>query len=532
MASAALRSSGSPASPSKLQAAGAAGFAVEPPIEAGPTAASACRCEGEGLSTGIVRQANTFTILAHDAGGVRKTAGGDEFAVSILRSGVRLRVKQADNGDGSYTVTYNPEISGEYLIHVHFGGEELPGSPFTCVTSARIPLPAHCSIVGDALHRAVSREQQYVEVRFKDALSNATHAEDVDCFAEPIDDAVISSAAEDELSFPSWLRAGQPASPRTSLSPRPALDAPNAAKAKVPLVVRADVSTESLRVCQLRKGRLLYVLEEKPPAADGHVRALVAVEDEEGEEEAGWRALYGGGSSAPPSPPPYAGASSSEIDVSDEPLLSPDVTGAPPDVTDPAGGASADVPPGASPPVFSTPPAASPSAVRGLSASRWSGGTGSPSRQLAASAQPVGWVTIVKEGKALVTPQRHLAAGERQQHMAAWERRKAVDKTMSINLAKGKKVADDGVSAKKSQHVGMSTKYETPISTAAPHTVSPPLPPPRTTYSTLHTLLTAVCDVCDVCYVYCASSPRVCVRACVAVMAWCADGSSAPFGTR
>jgi hypothetical protein len=314
-------------------------------------AATACKCEGEGLSTAIVRQANTFQIVVREEEGAEKPAVADvlsQLAVSITGLGNRVRAKTADSGDGSCTVSYTPETSGEYRIDVTINGEKLAGSPFTCIASTRTPHPANCSIVGDALKRAVSREQQHVEVCFRDALGNIAHAEDVDCYAEPVDE-LSSIAAEEELGLPDWLKAGQPASPRAR-SPRPEQDVGNAAKASVTLVVRAAESTDSERVCQLQRGRLLYILEEKPQDdTGGSVRALIAVEDEDAfGEEQGWRTTY-----AVSSPPLRGGRTSSPR---------------------------------------------------------------SPRRA------PVGWVTIQKDGKALIIPQRQLAAAERQQHMAAWER--------------------------------------------------------------------------------------------------------------
>ena len=89
---------------------------VPPTAEA--TAASGSRCEGAALAASIVRTNNLFTIIACDAAGVRRPTGGDEFEVRIHAGGVKLRCGVTDNGDGSYTVSYNPELSGEYSIDV------------------------------------------------------------------------------------------------------------------------------------------------------------------------------------------------------------------------------------------------------------------------------------------------------------------------------------------------------------------------------------------------------------------------------
>ena len=116
---------------------------VPPTAEA--TAASGSRCEGAALAASIVRTNNLFTIIACDAAGVRRPTGGDEFEVRIHAGGVKLRCGVTDNGDGSYTVSYNPELSGEYSIDVTLSGEHLPGSPYTCYAHTRTAhtQPAH-----------------------------------------------------------------------------------------------------------------------------------------------------------------------------------------------------------------------------------------------------------------------------------------------------------------------------------------------------------------------------------------------------
>ena len=137
--------------------------------EGAKTVAARCRVDGDGLSTATVRShdRNSFTIKAYDADGKRKREGGDAFFVNIRSGGVRLRAKVRDHEDGSYTVSYNPEVSGVYKIAVSLLGESLPGSPFECVASTPTPSAELCSLRGDALVRAVSRQQQTFEVVFR-----------------------------------------------------------------------------------------------------------------------------------------------------------------------------------------------------------------------------------------------------------------------------------------------------------------------------------------------------------------------------
>ena len=134
--------------------------------------------------------------------------------------------------------------------------------------------------------------------------------------------------------------------------------------AKSPLVVRRSDALDSDRICQLLPGRRIYLLELKQDA--NCTRALAAVDqDEEDEEEAAlafsWKATYG-------ARPFWV-----DDQIADAQLTR----------------------------------ARSPRSPR------------SPRKV------PIGWVTISKDGRQLITPHCVLAAGDRQLHMQAWARRLA-----------------------------------------------------------------------------------------------------------
>ena len=77
--------------------------------------------------------------------------------------------------------------SGEYTIDVKFLGSHLPGSPFTVHTSTRMPHPPSCSVSAAAQQKLISRELQTLDVRFRDLHGNVAHAEDIHCYAEPVE---------------------------------------------------------------------------------------------------------------------------------------------------------------------------------------------------------------------------------------------------------------------------------------------------------------------------------------------------------
>ena len=47
-----------------------------------------------------------------------------------------VRPKILDNGDGTYVVTYTPADVGRYTITVKYGGQNVPGAPFSVQTSS------------------------------------------------------------------------------------------------------------------------------------------------------------------------------------------------------------------------------------------------------------------------------------------------------------------------------------------------------------------------------------------------------------
>ncbi|XP_062435521.1 filamin-C isoform X4 [Rhea pennata] len=88
--------------------------------------ASKVRASGPGLSaSGIPASLPVeFTIDARDA-------GEGLLTVQILDpEGQPKKAAIRDNGDGTYTVSYVPDLPGRYTITIKYGGDEIPFSPF------------------------------------------------------------------------------------------------------------------------------------------------------------------------------------------------------------------------------------------------------------------------------------------------------------------------------------------------------------------------------------------------------------------
>ena len=46
-----------------------------------------------------------------------------------------------DNGNGTCTVTFKPEVTGTYTVNVTSAGKPLAGSPFTCKIIGKEAMP-------------------------------------------------------------------------------------------------------------------------------------------------------------------------------------------------------------------------------------------------------------------------------------------------------------------------------------------------------------------------------------------------------
>lgn len=401
-----------------------------------------CEASGAGLAEAIVRQETFFDIKACDGRGQPKEHGGDAFFVSIRGCGVRVRARVIDNRDGSYTVRYKPEISGSYAVAISLYGDSLPGSPFLLRASTPTAVASECVLRGEALHLAIARTQQHFEVSFRDATGQVAHAEELDVYVELAEEEpnkqealnsapresehretenkrerrdsktlrssraahVAAAAAADaekgqsataasslgtmtahERNF--WLKRIPPL-PTKQTKPRSAdrdIARECVVTSKSPLIVRSDLALNSERLCQLLPGRRIYLLDMKHE--DSVTRALAAVDLEDDIEE--------------------------EL-VSTARLWQETYGSRPHWLTDSRGSRRGQ-----------------PSLPH------------SPRMRRA----PVGWVTVSKDGRGLVTPSCQLTASDRQLHMQAWARRLALDRSLDAAKVAAKAVTAREMSA-------------------------------------------------------------------------------------
>lgn len=116
-----------PGSPFKIRVGGAEGHPEK------------VKAYGEGLSKGKVGESAEFTVNALEA-------GSGALALSV-DGPAKVKMNCSENADGTYQVTYNPVIAGEYLIRIKFAGQDIPGSPYNVTI---YPSDGKYSSTGDA----------------------------------------------------------------------------------------------------------------------------------------------------------------------------------------------------------------------------------------------------------------------------------------------------------------------------------------------------------------------------------------------
>lgn len=106
-------------------------------LHASSTFASLSYAVGDGLSTARVKVEASFQVITKDRHGDRKE-GGDRINVLIYQpDGVNLKTKIKDEGDGTYNVSFTPEMNGKHRISVTIQDKPIKDSPFTVLVINR-----------------------------------------------------------------------------------------------------------------------------------------------------------------------------------------------------------------------------------------------------------------------------------------------------------------------------------------------------------------------------------------------------------
>ncbi|XP_067127553.1 E3 ubiquitin-protein ligase TRIM71-like [Centruroides vittatus] len=89
---------------------------------------------GVGLKRALCGRVASFTVHAKDHLGDPRLVGGDSInAIVQTPKGVATRAEVSDRQNGTYIVSYSPEIEGQHIISVMMRGMHIHQSPFTII---------------------------------------------------------------------------------------------------------------------------------------------------------------------------------------------------------------------------------------------------------------------------------------------------------------------------------------------------------------------------------------------------------------
>jgi len=92
--------------------------------------------EGPGLQEAWDNEPAHFTIHAMDNDGKSRGEGGDPIVVKVTNNGKDVPVQMKDNGDGTYSVSYQPDAPGDLTVNVELEGSPIKDAPFSVKAKA------------------------------------------------------------------------------------------------------------------------------------------------------------------------------------------------------------------------------------------------------------------------------------------------------------------------------------------------------------------------------------------------------------
>ena len=132
---------------SKTVSATAGGVAIQqtatvtvsepPPPPPPPPTSDASRTTAD-VPNGVAGAQTAISVQARDGAGNPRTEGGDAVAVSVSGSNTATPAV-TDNGNGTYSASYTPQVAGVDLVAITLNGSPISGSPYTSMVSAATP---------------------------------------------------------------------------------------------------------------------------------------------------------------------------------------------------------------------------------------------------------------------------------------------------------------------------------------------------------------------------------------------------------
>uniref|UniRef100_H3APK4 E3 ubiquitin-protein ligase TRIM71 n=1 Tax=Latimeria chalumnae TaxID=7897 RepID=H3APK4_LATCH len=89
------------------------------------------KATGEGLKRALQGKVATFSVVGYDHDGEPRLSGGDMLSVVAMGpDGNLFAAEVTDQQNGTYVVSYRPQVEGEHLLSVTISNQHIEGSPF------------------------------------------------------------------------------------------------------------------------------------------------------------------------------------------------------------------------------------------------------------------------------------------------------------------------------------------------------------------------------------------------------------------
>ena len=90
----------------------------------------------------------------------------------MLFGPIQLKADIKHVGHGTYTVSYSPNVAGDFQVHLTLGSRHIDGSPFPCSVTAGATEPNNTEVTGIGLLCGESGKEQQFEIKCKDRFMN------------------------------------------------------------------------------------------------------------------------------------------------------------------------------------------------------------------------------------------------------------------------------------------------------------------------------------------------------------------------
>jgi uncharacterized protein YkwD len=126
---------------------------------------------GPGIESAIVGEPATFVVQAKDKNWNNVKAGGDDVKATVAGPNGPVNATVKDNNDGTYQITYTPQVPGYHKVDVKLDGESISDCPRN-VPVKQLTDPSKSSLSGPGTESATTTEPATFTITSKDKNGN------------------------------------------------------------------------------------------------------------------------------------------------------------------------------------------------------------------------------------------------------------------------------------------------------------------------------------------------------------------------